>query len=72
MKKAWSYISAVLTGIIIGMVAMYKLTGEQIEVNIKKVKNKRTSGSNTLTIPITIDEQTRKEKRLAKRNKKKK
>jgi len=68
MKKIWSYVAMFAIGLAAGIVAGVKLMGDQIEINIKKVKNKRTSGDNSVTIPINIDNakkarQTRREKR---------
>ena len=68
MKKIWSYVAMFAIGLAAGIVAGVKLMGDQIEINIKKVKNKRTSGDNSVTIPISIDNakkarQTRREKR---------
>ena len=66
MKKIWSYVAMFFIGLAAGLVAMYKLMGDQIEVNIKKIKTKR--GSSDIDIPINIDNakkvrQTRREKR---------
>ena len=47
-------------GAIAGLIAMYKLMGDQVEVNIKKVKNKRV-GSSEVNIPIDIE--SRRERR---------
>jgi len=68
MKKIWSYVAMFAIGLAAGIVAGVKLMGDQIEINIKKVKNKRTSGDNSVTMPINIDNakkarQTRREKR---------
>ena len=54
MQKLWSYIAIFLTGVITGLIVMYKLAGEQISVTIRKVKNKRTSGHTSTVIPIEI------------------
>jgi len=77
MKKAWVYIASVLSGVILGMVAMYKLMGDQIEINIRKVKNKGTSGDNSVTIPIDIKSaqdrfKTRKQRKAARKVRKSK
>jgi len=80
MKKIWAYIAMFALGLAAGIVAGVKLMGEQIEINIKKVKNKRTSGSNSVTIPINVESaagsrdmkrQERKRQREARRKAKK-
>ena len=72
MKKIWSYVAMFAIGLAVGIVAGVKLMGDQIEINIKKVKNKRTSGDNSVTIPIDIESRagSRRMKREA-RNKRK-
>jgi len=67
MKKIWLYLSLFLAGLASGLVLMYKLTGEQIKVTVKKIKNKGTSGANTVTIPVNISSSSRKETRRSKR-----
>jgi len=69
MKKIWGFIATLFIGFSAGLIAMYKLMGEQIEVNIKKVKNKRV-GSSQVDIPITIRKPagSRRMKRQARRN----
>jgi len=78
MKKLWSYIAMFFIGLSAGLVAMYKLTGDQIEINIKKIKTKR--GSSDISIPIHVDKPEkrpkrtkaeRKQDRVIKRNQKK-
>jgi len=55
MNKLWSYISAALGGIILGVIIGVKfLAGDDISVEVKKIKNKRNSGSPTTEIPINI------------------
>jgi hypothetical protein len=54
MKKIWIYISAFLLGVIAGLITMYKLMGEQIKVSVRKVKQKRTSGTSSVSIPIEV------------------
>jgi len=66
MKKIWSYVAMFAIGLAAGIVAGVKLMGDQIEINIKKIKTKR--GSSDIDIPINIDNakkarQTRREKR---------
>ena len=71
MRKIWSYISAVLAGFILGMIAMQKLLGDQIEIQVRKIKNKKTSGKYIVTLLIFFykPKQTRKEKRKARKQK---
>ena len=64
MQKLWSYISFVLVGFIAGMTAMYYMAGDQVEVVVRKIKNKKTSGDNSVIIPIDIDSSFRKPKRV--------
>lgn len=66
MKKIWSFIAMVFIGFSAGLIAMYKLMGDQIEINIKKIKTKK--GSSSVTVPISIE--SRKDRR--KSNKKRK
>jgi hypothetical protein len=54
MKKIWSYIAMIFAGFAAGLIAMYKIMGEQIQVNVRKIKNKGTSGDNSVIIPIDI------------------
>ena len=62
MKKVWPYITAILAGMVLGIIIAVKwLTGQDITVEVKKIKNKKTSGDNTVTVPVNIE--TRKEKR---------
>ena len=66
MKKIWGYLAVGFAFFSAGLVTMYKLMGDQIEINIKKIKTKK--GSSDIDIPINIDNakkarQTRREKR---------
>ena len=69
MHKAWSYIASIAVGIGIGLVLMFKLMGEQVKVVVRKVKNKKTTGNNSVVIPIEINSDTpsRKDKRQARK-----
>lgn len=64
----WLHLVCGLAGFSLGLIVMYKLMGEQISITVRKVKNKRTSGSNSVTIPIEVDKNRsklgRKERRL--------
>lgn len=57
MKRIWTHIILFLLGIIAGMIGMYYMAGEKFKIIIQKqrVKNKRTSGVTTTTIPIDLD-----------------
>jgi hypothetical protein len=69
MKKLWSHVSAILLGLAIGIVVGVKLMGEQIHIEIKKVKNKRVVGDIDTTIPIDVSKaRDRKKKRKRKRD----
>lgn len=64
MKKLWSYVSAILFGIILGIVLAVKwLTNGEIEINIDKIKNKRTAGDNSVTVPITVEKPGKRKKK---------
>ena len=73
--KIWSHISAFLGGgLLIAIIFAKWFIGDDISVEVKRFKNKRTSGSTTTTIPINITKKerkpTRKERRAAKNKKK--
>ena len=53
MKKIGGWLAAFFAGVSAGLIVMYKLAGEKVSVNIKKIKNKRI-GTSTTTIPIVI------------------
>lgn len=50
------------------VVAAKWIAGDDYSVEIKRIKNKRTVGDNTVTVPTTIN--SRKEKRKERRKKK--
>ena len=54
-------------GLAAGIVAGVKLMGDQIEINIKKIKTKR--GSSDIDIPITVESPRKRTKRANRRNK---
>jgi len=55
MNKIWPYLTVAFFSIAIGLAIGVKwLSGGSIVINIDKIKNKRTSGSNTVTIPVEI------------------
>lgn len=56
MKNWKSYLIFLLTGALIyAVVAAKWLTNGAVEINIEKIKNKRTSGSNEVSIPIHVE-----------------
>ena len=77
MKKFWGYISAFLAGIIAGLIAMYKIMGDQITIEVRKIKNKGVSGTSNVNIPISLTDanlspkQARRNKRIDRKNKRK-
>lgn len=54
-------------GMVAGLITMYKLMGDQIEINVKKIKNKRTVGQGDVVIPITTETPKNHKKRRKKR-----
>jgi hypothetical protein len=68
MKKIWGYLAAFFAGLSAGLILMYKLMGEQIEINIKRIKTKR--GSSDIDIPIVIQSGSKRAKRANRRAKK--
>ena len=78
MKKVYPYIVMFLSGVIAGLITMYKLTGDTINVTVRKVKSKRTSGQTSTTIPIVVKndakqkrngkKEARKQKRIVRHN----
>ena len=66
MKKIWSYLAVGFAFFSAGLITMYKIMGDQIEINIKRIKTKK--GSSNVTVPINIE--SRKDRR--KSNKKRK
>jgi len=61
MKKIWPYISALLFGFAAGIITMYKIMGDQISIEIKKIKTKR--GSSEVVIPINVESAQKKPRR---------
>jgi len=61
MKKIWSYIAMFALGLAAGIVAGVKLMGDQVEINIKRIKTKK--GSSDIDIPITVESRRVKRKR---------
>ena len=54
MKKIWSYLCIFFVGFSTGLVAMYKLTGDTINIEVQKIKNKRTTGQGDIIIPVNL------------------
>ena len=70
MKNIWSYVSAILMGTILGIVIGVKwLAGQDISIEVKKIKNKRTSGTTTTNVPIEVEVPKRKRKKRKRDNK---
>ena len=67
MKKIWSYLAVGFAFFAAGIVFMYKLMGDQIEINIKKIKTKR--GSSDIDIPISLDTPANRRKRTKEQRK---
>ena len=63
MKKIWSYLAVGFAFFSAGLIVMRELMGEQIKVSVRKVKNKDTSGTNSVTVPINIKEFKKRVKR---------
>ena len=63
MKKIWSYLAIGFAFFAAGMAAMKKLMGEQVKVTVKSIKNKRTSGNTSTTIPINLESPKKRPKR---------
>ncbi|HDY89452.1 MAG TPA: hypothetical protein ENH82_15220 [bacterium] len=81
MNKLWSHIAVLFAGISAGIfVAVKWLQVDRVAVYVRKVKQKRTSGQTTTTIPINIDtpkmarktkREDKKQARIIRRNQKK-
>ena len=67
MKKIWSYIAMFFIGLAAGIVAGVKLMGDQVEINIKRIKTKK--GESNIDIPIDIQKpaESRQSKRQARK-----
>ena len=72
MEKAWIYLVVFLAGFAGGVITGVKLMGDQISITVRKIKNKRTSGTNSVTIPIDIESRagSRRMKREARKKRK--
>ena len=65
MKRIWGFIATLFIGFSAGLIAMYKLMGDQIEINIRKIKTKR--GSSDIDIPINVESPSKRTRRAKKR-----
>ena len=72
MKNFWIYISTLLLGIIGGIFIGVKYLAEKVTVTVRKVKFKKTSGTNDVTIPISMYKPEKRLKRTRKRRLRKK
>ena len=54
MEKFWIYLVVLLAGMAGGIVIGVKLMGDQISITVRKIKNKKTSGDNSVVIPIEV------------------
>ena len=67
MRKIWGFIATLFIGFSAGLVAMYKLMGDTVKIEIKKVKNKRVSGEANTTFNTDIDSLSKRAKRIKER-----
>ena len=65
MKKIWSYLAVGFAFFSAGLIAMYKLMGDQVEINIKRIKTKK--GSSDISIPISVGSRKNRRKSNKKR-----
>ncbi len=65
MKRIWGFIATLFIGFSAGLIAMYKLMGDKVEVNIKRIKTKR--GSSDIDIPINVESPSKRTRRAKKR-----
>lgn len=71
MSKVWSYVAAVLGGALTMAIIGWKwLAGDDYTMEVKKIKNKRTSGTTTTTVPMHMDTATAKSDKVEKETKK--
>ena len=54
MTNIWIYLVVLLVGFAGGVITGVKLMGDQISITVRKIKNKRTSGDNSVVIPIEV------------------
>ena len=54
MTNIWIYLVVLLVGLAGGIVIGVKLMGDQISITVRKIKNKKTSGDNSVVIPIDV------------------
>ena len=64
MKKIWSYLTFFfLGGLIFAALAIKYLTGNTVEINIYKIKNKRVRGNIDTSVPIVIETPEKRKKK---------
>lgn len=62
--KIWEILTIFFAGIIVGIVVFIKfLDTPENEIHIKKIKNKKTSGSNSVEVQMQVEDLEKKEKR---------
>lgn len=64
MKKIWTYIAIFFVGVSAGIIAGVKIMGDQVTVKVRKIKNKRISGTSDISIPISVNNAPDRRKRL--------
>ncbi len=65
MKKIGTFLAFLFAGFAAGLIAMYKLMGDKVEVNIRRIKTKR--GSSDIDIPINIESAKKRPKKAKRR-----
>jgi len=76
MKKIWSYLAVGFAFFSAGLIVMQKVIGDTVKVGVRTIKNKRTSGNNSVVIPIEVEtsqkqpKKSRKERKLDRQAKK--
>ena len=67
MKRIWGFIATLFIGFSAGLIAMYKLMGDKVEVNIKRIKTKR--GSSEVNLNLDVDSPQKRLKRTKEQRK---
>jgi len=64
MKKIWSYIAVFLAGIsTMAIIALKWFAGDDYSLEIKKIKNKNSSGDVIVPIQVEVAKKSRKERK---------
>ncbi len=71
MKRIWGFIATLFIGFSAGLIAMYKLMGDKVEVNIKRIKTKRGSSEVNLNLDVDTSKMARQTKREQRKQAKK-